>query len=182
MKKGLLFLLFCSAIHVTGQQVFIEKAGTVTFYSEAPLENIEAVHSGVNAILNTSTNEVAFIISIRGFKFAKELMQEHFNEKYMESDQYPKATYKCIILDTMNWSVPGTYTVTSAGTFNLHGVEKEITEKGTFTISAGKINLQSEFKIAIADYNISIPKLLFQNIADTVLVKLNVNFEPFVKK
>ena len=135
----------------------------------------------MNAILNTQTNELAFIVTIRGFKFAKELMQEHFNEKYLESDKYPKATYKCTILDSVNWGIPGNYEVSSKGILNIHGVDKEITEKGTFTLTGNKINLKSEFKIAIADYNISIPKLLFQNIADTVLVKLDCNFEPFKK-
>ena len=181
MKKILLSIILLSGISVYGQSVFIEKSGTAAFFSEAPLENIEAVHSSVNAILNTKTNEVAFIVTIRGFKFEKELMQEHFNEKYMESDKYPKATYTCSILDSIDWSVPGTYVVTSKGVLSLHGVEKEITEKGTFIVNGNKISLQSEFKIAIADYKINIPKLLFQNIADTVLVKLNANFEPFKK-
>ena len=181
MKKPLFLFTFLCWQFVQAQPIFIEKGGTVTFYSEAPLENIQAVHSGVNAILNTQTNELAFIVTIRGFKFEKELMQEHFNEKYMESDKYPKATYKCTILDSVSWGVPGIYEVSSKGVLNIHGVEKEITEKGTFTLAGNKINLKSEFKIAIADYNISIPKLLFQNIADTVMVKLDCNFEPFKK-
>ncbi len=181
MKKLFFLFSFLCSQSIQAQTIFIEKSGTVTFYSEAPLENIEAVHSGVNAILNTQTNELAFIVTIRGFKFAKELMQEHFNEKYLESDKYPKATYKCTILDSVNWGIPGNYEVSSKGILNIHGVDKEITEKGTFTLTGNKINLKSEFKIAIADYNISIPKLLFQNIADTVLVKLDCNFEPFKK-
>lgn len=181
MKKLFFLFSFLCSQSIQAQTIFIEKSGTVTFYSEAPLENIEAVHSGVNAILNTQTNELAFIVTIRGFKFAKELMQEHFNEKYLESDKYPKATYKCNILDSVNWGIPGNYEVSSKGILNIHGVDKEITEKGTFTLTGNKINLKSEFKIAIADYNISIPKLLFQNIADTVLVKLDCNFEPFKK-
>ncbi len=181
MKKLFFLFSFLCSQYIQAQTIFIEKSGTVTFYSEAPLENIEAVHSGVNAILNTQTNELAFIVTIRGFKFAKELMQEHFNEKYLESDKYPKATYKCTILDSVNWGIPGNYEVSSKGILNIHGVDKEITEKGTFTLTGNKINLKSEFKIAIADYNISIPKLLFQNIADTVLVKLDCNFEPFKK-
>ncbi len=181
MKKLFFLFSFLCSQYIQAQTIFIEKSGTVTFYSEAPLENIEAVHSGVNAILNTQTNELAFIVTIRGFKFAKELMQEHFNEKYLESDKYPKATYKCNILDSVNWGIPGNYEVSSKGILNIHGVDKEITEKGTFTLTGNKINLKSEFKIAIADYNISIPKLLFQNIADTVLVKLDCNFEPFKK-
>ncbi|HNQ61307.1 MAG TPA: YceI family protein [Bacteroidia bacterium] len=181
MKTTLSLLTLFLAVSAFGQSVFIDKGGKVTFYSEAPLENIEAKHTGVNSILNTSTNEVAFIVPIRGFTFEKELMQEHFNEKYLESDKYPKATYKGSIVDSIDWSVPGTYIVTTTGTFSLHGVEKEIQEQGTFTVDGNKINLQSQFKIAIADYNISIPKLLFQNIADTVLVTLNSDFEPFKK-
>lgn len=181
MKYILSLIAFLLTSMTYGQSVFIDKSGTISFYSEAPLENIEAVHTSANAILNTSTNEVAFIVPIRGFKFEKELMQEHFNEKYMESDKYPKATYKCSIVDTVSWNVPGVYTVNSTGILSIHGVEKEITEQGTFTVNGNKISLESEFKIAIADYNISIPKLLFQNIADTVLVKMKTNFEPFKK-
>ncbi len=181
MKKLFFLLTVLCWQFSQAQSIFIEKSGTASFYSEAPLENIEAIHSSVNAILNILTNEVAFIVTIRGFKFEKELMQEHFNEKYLESDKYPKATYKCNIIDSIKWDVPGTYEVGSTGTLSLHGVDKEISEKGTFTIVGNKINLKSEFKIAIADYNISIPKLLFQNIADTVLVKLDCNFEPFKK-
>mgnify|MGYP001168719566 CR=1 FL=1 len=181
MKTILSLLSLLLAISSFGQTVFIDKSGKISFYSEAPLENIEAKHTGVNAILNTSTNEIAFIVPIRGFNFEKELMQEHFNEKYLESDKYPNASYKGNIVDSIDWSVPGTYTVSTTGTFSLHGVEKEINEKGAFTVDGNKINLQSQFKIAIADYNISIPKLLFQNIADTVLVTLNSDFEPFKK-
>lgn len=181
MNKIFSLLLILFAMTSYGQSVFISNQGSVSFYSEAPLENIEANHSSVNAILNIVTNEVAFIVPIRGFKFEKELMQEHFNEKYLESDKYPKATYKCSIVDSINWSVAGTYTVNSKGVLSIHGVDKEITEMGTFIIDGNKINLKSEFKIAIADYNISIPKLLFQNIADTVLVKMNSDFVPFKK-
>jgi hypothetical protein len=181
MKYIFSFLAFLLATISYAQSVFIDKSGFISFYSKAPLENIEAVHNGANAILNTATNEVAFIVHIRGFRFEKALMEEHFNEKYMESDKYPKATYKCSIVDSLDWNVPGVYTVNSSGVLSIHGVEKEITEQGTFTVNGNKISLESEFKIAIADYNISIPKLLFQNIADTVLVKTKFHFEPFKK-
>ncbi len=182
LKKLLYTILFISTITVDPQSVFIDKAGEVSFFSEAPLENIEAKHAGMNSILNTDKNELAFIVPIRGFKFEKELMQEHFNEKYMESDKFPNASYKCTLLDSVKWQTPGTYTVRSTGKFSMHGVEKEITEAGTFTIEGNKISLHSEFRIAIADYGIEIPKLLFQNIADTILVKLHSQFEPFKKK
>lgn len=179
MNKILLLIILLSSALASGQNVFIDKAGRVTFFSEARLENIEAVHTGVNAMLNTLTNELVFIVPIRGFRFEKELMQEHFNEKYMESDKFPKATFKCSITDSVSWSVPGTYTVSAKGILNLHGVEREISESGIITINGNKISLTSEFNIAVADYGITIPKLLFENIADTVKVTLHSNFEPF---
>ncbi len=182
MNKIILLIVLLTSAHVKGQNIFIDKAGKVSFFSEARLENIEAVHHGVNAMLNTLTNEVVFIVPIRGFKFEKELMQEHFNEKYMESDKFPKATFKCSIIDSVSWSVPGTYHVSAKGILNLHGVDKEITESGVITVDGNRISLSSEFDIAVAEYGITIPKLLFENIADTVRVTLQSNFEPFQKK
>jgi hypothetical protein len=183
MKKisTVIFILFITVVVCEAQPVFSCKEGQVSFFSEAPLENIEAHSNGVNSFLNVSTKEVAFIISIRGFKFAKSLMQEHFNEKYMESDKYPNATFRGKINEDVDFTKDGTYPVTSTGKMNIHGVEKEVTHKGTLTIKKKEINLTSEFNVAIKDYNITIPKLLFQNIADTILVKMNANYLPYQK-
>ncbi len=184
MKKKLLvigFILFVLVVTGNAQSVFSCKEGQVSFFSEALLENIEAHSTGVNSFLNVSTKEVAFIIPIRGFKFAKSLMQEHFNEKFMESDKYPNATFSGKINEAVEFSKDGTYTTTSIGKLKIHGVEKEVTLSGTLVVIKKEIKLSSEFYVAIKDYNITIPKLLFQNIADTVLVKMNVNYIPYQK-
>jgi hypothetical protein len=184
MKKKRWILTFIFLVNVAmgySQPVFKAVSGEASFFSEAPLENIEAHSKGVNSFLNTSTQEVAFIISIRGFRFAKSLMQEHFNEKYMESDKYPNATFKGKINGDVDLTKDGTYPVTSTGKLSIHGVEKEVTHSGTLVVSKKEITLTSEFNCAVKDYNISIPKLLFQNIADTVLVKINVTYTPYQK-
>ena len=162
-------------------QVYTAKSGSAAFFSKAPLENIEATSTSVQSILNTSTKSIAFIISIRSFQFQKDLMQEHFNEKYMESDKFPNATYSGKINEDIDLSKDGSYNVTSTGKIAMHGQEKEITSPGTFTVKNGEAILQSNFKLAVADFKIEIPQLLFQNIADTVDVKLNVTYQSYKK-
>ncbi len=184
MKKKLLvvvFIFFVPAATCIAQSVYSCKEGQVSFFSEAPLENIEAHNGGVNSFLNVATREIAFIIPIRGFRFQKALMQEHFNEKYLESDKYPNATYKGKINEEIDFSKDGTHAVTSNGKMSIHGVERDVVHKGTLVIKKKEINLSSEFIVAIKDYNISIPKLLFQNIADTIQVKMNANYLPYQK-
>src|SRR5687767_2349221 len=94
MKKIFLILLITSFSMLSKAQLYTCNEGVVTFFSEAPLENIEATNSRISSLLNTSNNEVMFIVHIRGFTFDKDLMKEHFNEKYLESDKYPTSTFK----------------------------------------------------------------------------------------
>lgn len=171
----LLYYLDCAA------QVYTAKSGRATFFSEAPLENIEAKSQSVQSILNTTTKSIAFIISIRSFQFEKDLMKEHFNEKYMESDKFPNATYSGKINDNLDFSQDGKYAVSAIGKITIHGREKEITTPGILTVEKGSISVESDFRLAVADFKIEIPRLLFRNIADTVEVKLHVNYEPYNK-
>ena len=162
-------------------QVYTVKDGSVYFYSKAPIEDIEAATNNVQSILNTQTKEVAFIVPIRGFQFQKELMKEHFNEKYMESDKYPNAAFSGRVKEDIDWTKDGTYTATVVGTMKIHGVKKDKTYTGTVTVKGEQISVETNFPIAVKEYDITIPKLVFQNIADTVHVKLNVNFQPYKK-
>lgn len=176
----ILVLLFALPCH--SQNVYSAKQGDVSFFSEAPLENIEAHSKNINSFINVATKEIAFIISIRGFKFQKSLMQEHFNEKYLESDKFPNATFQGKITGNADLTVNGTYPLTASGKMIIHGVEKSITQTGTVVVNNNTLSMTTEFPLAIHDYNITIPKLMFQNIADTVHVKLNVDYIPFQKK
>ncbi|CAN5582274.1 YceI family protein [soil metagenome] len=180
-KFILLFLITLIGVLNSNAQVFTAKSGNATFFSGAMLEDITGTSSSIQSILNTSTKSVAFIISIRSFKFQKDLMQEHFHEKYMESDKYPNATFSGKINEDFDLTKDGTYNVTSTGKIAMHGQEKEITTPGIFIVKNGEATLQSNFPLAVNDFKIEIPQLLFQNIADTVAVKVNVTYQPYKK-
>jgi archaellin len=183
LKKIFVVFVFIllHTVFQTSAQVYTVRNATVSFFSESPLENIDATNSNVQSILNTDKKQIAVIIPITGFQFKKDLMREHFNEKYMESDKFSNATYSGIINEDVDFSKDGSYDVTSTGKMKMHGVEKEVTHHGKFIVSGNDISLSSEFNLALKDYDIQIPKLLFQNIADTINVKLNINFQPYKK-
>ncbi|MBK6987795.1 MAG: YceI family protein [Bacteroidetes bacterium] len=153
----------------------------MTFYSHAPIEDITAENKQPGSMINMTTRDIAVIIPIRNFKFAKELMQEHFNEKYMESEKYPMASFKGIITDDVDISKDGEVQATAKGIISIHGVEKEMTLTGTMKRTGNSISLISDFKIAIKDFNITVPKLLFENIAEVIDVHVALDYKPFQK-
>lgn len=180
---GLVFIIHYLLFNINSSaQVFITKTSKVTFFSESAMENIDATSENVQSIINAPQKTVAFIIPIRSFKFESDLMQEHFNEKYMESDKYPTATFSGKVNEDVDLTKNGCYRVTATGKMKMHGVEKDMTYSGTATVTDGQISLDSELPVAIKDFKIEIPKLLFQNIADTVAVKMNVIYQPFKKQ
>jgi hypothetical protein len=180
MKKYLLPLLLLIFLQANAQMWKAVK-GEVTFYSYAPLEDIKATSNQVNSFITFDKKEAVFIIPMRSFHFAKSLMEEHFNEKYIESDKYPNTTYKGIINEDVNPANPGTYHLTSKGTMNIHGVEKEVNEPAVMEIQPDTITLETDFHVAIADYKITVPQLLLHNIADTVDVKMKAWYVRYKK-
>ncbi|NQX97835.1 MAG: YceI family protein [Flavobacteriales bacterium] len=142
------------------------------------MENIDAVNKGVKALINTKNGEVAFIVANIDFHFEKPLMEEHFNENYMESDKYKTSVYKGKMYGDIDFKKDGKYPVTSKGTLKMHGVEKEREIKGIITIKGGKISLKSEFDVKLSDHNIKIPKMVMKKIAETIKVTVNMSFEP----
>ncbi|MBL0105565.1 MAG: YceI family protein [Bacteroidetes bacterium] len=184
MKKHIfLFFLFCFfTLNVSSQSMFSVSKGEVSFYSDAPIEDIEAHNKQPGSMINTSTREIAVVIPIRNFQFAKQLMQEHFNEKYMESEKFPMASFKGIIQQEIDFTRDSTYDVTAKGTITIHGVEKEVVLTGKLKVTAGELTLDSKFKVALKDYNISVPKLLFENIAEVIDVTISLTYQPYHKK
>lgn len=168
----------CSAQLYRGK----EDASIISFYSKSPLEDIEASNKKAAIVLKTTTNDIQFGVPMTSFKFAKSLMEEHFNENYVESDKFPTCTFKGKIIEQIDYTKDGEYKVTAKGTLNLHGVAKEIEATGTLTVKGNEIRIQSAFKIRVADYNIKVPSLYVQNIAEVVDVTVNAVLEPFVKK
>lgn len=180
----ILTLLLCIFISNTlhAQELFSATKGEVAFLSKAAIEDIKAENKQPASIINLTNNEIAVIIPVRNFHFAKELMEEHFNEKYMECEKFPMASFKGTVQDSSAAFAEGDRKVTAKGILTIHGVEKEVTLTGTLTRHGDVITLDSEFKVALKDYNITIPKLLFQNIAEVIDVHVSLEYKPLEKK
>ena len=163
-------------------QIYMGKTCAISFFSKGPIEDIAAINNSSKPILNTSTNEVAIKITIKGFEFDKKLMEEHFNEKYMESDKYPYATFVGKINEPMDYKKEGTYKVSLTGKLTMHGVEKERTIEGIVSLKGGEISFDSKFNVALKDHKIEIPTLVAQNIAEVVEVTVKTTLTEFKSK
>lgn len=183
MKHFLAAAIFFHAI-CTDAQIYTAKAGStnITFYSEAPLENIEATNKSASIVLKTSTNDLQVGVTIQNFKFRNALMEEHFNENYMESDKYPKATFRGKINETVDYQKEGEQRVTVTGKMEIHGVTRDVTMDGTINKSGQDLKLVSKFKVKVADYNIKVPSMYVKNIAEVVDVTFDTVLEPYQAK
>jgi hypothetical protein len=165
---------------VTYSQIYKSKKGgvKVSFFSETPMENISAENLAATALI--IKDSIVFKIPNKSFIFPKSLMQEHFNETYMESDKNPYSTFRGQINEKIDLTKEGTYQVTSTGKINIHGIEKIVTLKGTLMVKGTEITLISNFGVRLDDHKIKRPKVVFQNIAEVIEVKLEAQFIPYV--
>lgn len=131
------------------------------------------------SVLTLPTGDLQFSVLIKSFHFKKSLMEEHFNENYMESDKYPKASFKGKIndLSNVNFTKDGVYTVEVSGDLTMHGVTNKISTPGTITVRSGIITAAADFKLKLADYKISIPKIVKDNIAEVIDIKLSCLYD-----
>ncbi len=169
------FILIVLASPVAAQKLTVEKS-KVVFFSDAAIEDITAENKKASGIFNQDNGEIVFSIPISGFKFAKALMQEHFNEKYMESDKYPKATFQGKVEGFSKDAPSGP--AKAVGKMTIHGVTKDVEIPGTMTKQGNKLQMNAKFMVKLADYNITIPQLLWQNIAEQVEVTVDFTFKP----
>lgn len=180
MKKLSITAMFVLSVVLTQAQVYFSKNATVSFFSKTNMEDIKADNNQALTVLNTKTGDVQFSLTIKSFHFSKPLMEEHFNENYMESDKFPKSIFKGQITDLskVNFSKDGTYKVTVKGDLTMHGVTKNVTEPGTIVVENGKISSSSKFIVALADFNISIPKIVQQTIQKTIEITVSCKYDP----
>jgi hypothetical protein len=163
----------------TGQKVYSTKSGKVTFQSIAPLEDIEATNSEVESKLSSKDGQIIFNLLTKGFRFENELMEEHFNEDYIESSKFPKATFKGVITNIkgVNFAKDGTYPAAVKGKLTIHGVAKDVQSNGTITVKDGRPTAKSKFSIKVKDYNIPIPKLVGNKIAENVTILVDCQYQ-----
>lgn len=163
-------------------QVFKSKKDEVkvSFFSSTPIEDISAMHSTSTSFI--ANDSVKFMLSNTGFVFPKPLMQEHFNENYMESPKYPRSTFRGMINEKPDLTKDGVYKVNCTGLLYMHGVEKNITVPGVITVKNGEVNLNAAFKVKLDDYKIARPKVVMEKIAEQIDIKIDANYAPYGKK
>ncbi|PKP30353.1 MAG: YceI family protein [Bacteroidetes bacterium HGW-Bacteroidetes-16] len=181
MKKLVLLLIFSLTFFQYGNaQRYLTKNGQISFFSDGPLEKIEAQNNQVNSVLDVKSGDFVFKVLMKSFLFEKALMQEHFNENYVESDQFPNATFvgKITNPEAIDFTKPGTYDAILEGKLSIHGVTKQVKEQGTFQVSTEAIVGKSVFIIKLADYNISIPGAVAGKIAEEIEIRVDVRLDP----
>jgi polyisoprenoid-binding protein YceI len=176
MKKTMIIVLMAMLPFITDAQKYITKTGDISFFSSAPLENITADNKQVNAAIDLGTGDFVFKVLMKSFEFEKAMMQEHFNENYVESDTYPNASFVGKVTDysSLNPSVNGPVNISVTGDLTIKGVTKSITETGTIEVKDGALVCNSKFSISLKDFNISIPSTVINNISDTIEITVNV--------
>ncbi len=183
MRKFVVILIsIVFFLPVSGQSKFITKSGFISFYSHTSMEDIKAENNQVASILDTESGEILFTVLMKSFRFERALMEEHFNENYVESDKYPKASFKGKItnLSAINFKKQGTYNADLEGDMTIHGVTKHITEKGTFEVNE-KIAGKAKFKLNVVDYEIVIPSVVKDKFADSFEINVNMDYSPLKK-
>ncbi len=185
MKKLFFLLAAVVLFQAVNAQKYITRNGYIRFFSATPVEDIEAKNHQFTSIINTETGEMVFKGLMKSFQFQKALMQEHFNEKYVESDKYPNAEFKGKIKDWKPEMLKAgkTVDVVVEGDLTMHGVTKKVSEKGTVELKAdGKVVAKSQFKVKPEDYGIKIPSLVRSNIAEVIDIFVDIEYSPLEKK
>ena len=168
-------LIFCS-LQVEAQKKFTTEGGTINFASNAELELIKASSNKLQGIIDPGTNQFAFSIPVQSFKgFNSELQREHFNEKYLESDKYPRITFSGKIIEQIDYTTDGTYEVRAKGDLDIHGQKQTRIIKSKIEINNGVISILADFKVPLADHNISIPRIVNQKIATEIEVSVKAD-------
>ncbi len=164
----------------TMAQKFISEKSTVTFFSKATVEDISARNEKSVCLFDVATSNIAFSIPIREFQFEKALMQEHFNEKYMETEKFPKSTFQGQLIG-YSQEVKGSQAAHAQGKLTIHGVTKEVDIPGTVSLDQNRMTVTSKFFVRLEDYSIQLPQILWQNIAETIEVSIEFTLKPYEK-
>lgn len=176
MKNSFLTILMCLVACSTlkaQEPVFKCENGKINLRSDASLELIQARTNKLRGVIDPNNQTFAWSVEVRYFEgFNSPLQREHFNENYMESDQYPKASFSGKIIEKTDFRQGGVQIIRAKGKLNIHGVEQERIIKCQIENKGGKLYITTEFTVAVADHNITIPKIVHQKIAEEISIKV----------
>jgi polyisoprenoid-binding protein YceI len=183
MKRFNMVLIAIILASASFGQKYFTKNGKINFDATSPNspEKVEAINRTVTCVVDTKTGNIQFAALMKGFEFEKALMQEHFNENYVESDKFPKAEFKGLIdaNDAVNYSKDGTYAVKVKGKLTIHGETRDVEANGKMVVQNGKVNAFADFTIALSDYKIAIPGLVADKVSKTAKISVACQLQLF---
>jgi hypothetical protein len=178
----LAWLMLLPSLLFSQDSLYFTRTGHIYFISHTEIIDIDAHNRQVGSFLNVKTGELAFNLLMKSFEFTLPLAEEHFNENYVESEKYPRSTFKGKILNhsDIDWSAEATVVVKVEGSLEMHGVTKPIKADGELDIGKGVIRARSEFVIALDDYKIKVPSIVADRVAPLIPIKVEMVYHPYV--
>ena len=176
-------IVFIALFSAMAQTKYFTRNGKIYFNATAPSspEKVDAVNEKATSMLDISSGQMEFAVLMKAFVFEKALMEEHFNENYVESDKFPKATFKGAITNMTEVTLlkDGTYTTKISGKLTIHGITRDVQTTGSITVKGNSITAKSDFRILLNDYGIEIPSLVRDKVAKEALINVQVSYEPW---
>lgn len=171
----ILILIVVLQSYGQSDQLLKSRTGVVSFVSEAPLELIKATSQKLDGILDLNTGEFGFQVDVNSFEgFNNPLQRLHFQENYMQTDEYPKAIFLGKIIETDLLKIHGTHSVRAKGTFDIHGIQQERIIRGDVTIEKGLLIVDVDFSVLLEDHGIRVPRIVHQKIAEEIIISLRI--------
>ena len=174
-----LAFLFSTSVVAQAQDVFTANDLNISFYSRTPIKDFKAYSTAGTSILNPVRQEITFSVDISSFVFYRLLMQEHFNKKYMESDRFPRASFKGRFTEKIDLSKKGKYAVTVQGILDIHGKKSKREIDGTITVGQETILLESDFIVNTSEHGIRIPSSLTDQISTDIRIQVRGEYAPY---
>lgn len=177
-----LTLLLFSSFTLNAQNRYFTKTGSIIFDADGPLDDVEKIHGQsklATCVVDATTGQMEWAVPIKSFKFENSLMEEHFNENYLESEKFPKATFKGTIQhpESVKWASDGSYPVKVQGKLTVHGVTKDISTSGIIVVKGSQIQANATLKVALEDHHIKIPSVVGFKIAKEASVQIQASLE-----
>lgn len=169
-------LIFLATV-ACGQQRYFAERPSITFFSDGLVEDITAVNQKVTSIFDALNGDIAFLMNVKDFQFPNKLMQTHFNEKYMETETYPKSSFQGKVTG-FSAAAKGAQQVRALGKLTIHGVTHDVDVPGTIEVNNGKLFLKAKFPVKLEDYKIVVPQIVWDKIAQQVEVSLDFAYRP----
>lgn len=184
LNKAILILLFVTGgfTAARAQDIYVTSTSETTFFSETRVEDIKATSPKAISAVNIKTDSIFIKIPIKSFHFRNGMMQEHFNENFMESDDFPYGEFKGIILGDVDYTKDGTYEASVKGKLTIHGVSKQRTIEGRIIVKDGGFTIETTFIINLIDHDIDRPKMLMLRVAEQIEIKMKTTYKPYIKK